>query len=206
MHFIEEYADRFELNDRILCTREMDAETKDGIYIKSQIKEHLKSFNLYPYRKEFVFVSDRGTNMVSALKRVTSIHCFAHMLNNTVQHMLELIKEELAPVKALVKYFKVTGLNSGLNASLKSYVKTRWNSVYHMIKSVVQNWDQIQEILILKKETERIAHINVESLKVYLSLLVCFDYSLVIPLFPHQIFCHCCMIIFKFVSILPDIM
>lgn len=164
-HFIEEYADRFELNDRILCTREMDAETKDGPYIKSQIKEHLKSYNLYSFRKDFVFVSDRGTNMVSALKRFTSIHCFAHMLNNTVQNMLELIADELAPVKALVKYFKVTGLNSAMNESLKSYVKTRWNSVYNMIKSVVKNWDQIQEILISKRETERIANINVESLK-----------------------------------------
>lgn len=165
-HFIEEYPDRFELNDRILCTREMDAETKDGPYIKSQIKEHLKSFNLYSFRKNFVFVSDRGTNMVSALKHFESLHCFAHMLNNTVQHMLELMNEDLTPVKALVKYFKVTGLNCELDETLKSYVKTRWNSVYYMLKSVIQNWDRIQDILISKRETARIAGINVENLKV----------------------------------------
>lgn len=84
-HFIEEHADRLVLNDRILCTREMDAESKDGPYINSQIKEHLQSFNLYAHRKQLVFMSDRGTNMVAALRNFESIHCYAHMLNNTVQ-------------------------------------------------------------------------------------------------------------------------
>lgn len=184
-HFIEEYDDRFELIDRILCTREMNAEIKDGPFIRSQIKEHLKSYNLYSYRKECVFVSDRGSNMVAALKHLPSIHCFAHMLNNTVQLMLQLIQDKLAPVKSLVKYFKVTGLNSGLDASLKSYVKARWNSVYNMIKSVVKDWAEIQEILISKNETRRIAHINVETLKVYLSHLVLFVRSSLILQFPH---------------------
>lgn len=129
-HFIEEMSDRFVMNDRILCTREMDAEKKDGPYIKSQIKEHLKSFDLYQFRKKFVFVSDRGTNMVSALTRFQNIHCYAHMINNAVQKMLEVVDDEVSPVKALVKYFKVTGLNSSLDETLKSYVKTRWNSVF----------------------------------------------------------------------------
>lgn len=167
-HFVEEKSNRFELNDRILCTREMHSETKDGPYIRFQIKEHLKSFNLYEIRKEFVYVSDRGSNMVSALKRFESINCFAHMVNNLVQNMLDIIKIELAPVKALVKYFKVTGLNCGLEETLKSYVKTRWNSVYHMIKSVLSNWDDLVEILTSHEEMERVANINVETLKVCL--------------------------------------
>lgn len=137
VHFIEETAVRFELNDRILCTREMNAEKKDGAYIRTQIKTHLKSFDLFPHRKKFVFVSDRGTNMVSALARFESIHCFAHMINTAVQHTLSLVENELTPVKALVKYFKVTGLNSSLEETLKSFVKTRWNSVFYMGKSIL---------------------------------------------------------------------
>lgn len=166
-HFVEEQPNNFVLNDRILCTREMTAETKDGKYIRSQIKEHLKSFNLYSHRRNFVFVSDRGSNMISALKNFESIHCFAHMLNNTVQHMLEIVNDDLTPVKALVKYFKVTGLNSRLDETLKSYVKTRWNSVYHMIQSVLKNWPKIQEILTQKNEMARINHINIDFLQVF---------------------------------------
>lgn len=166
-HFIEESTDRLVMNDRILCTREMDAEKKDGPYIKSQIKEHLKSFDLYSFRKNVVFVSDRGTNMVSALTRFQNIHCFAHMLNNSVQKILEIVKDEIAPVKALVKYFKVTGLNSQLDETLKSYVPTRWNSVFYMIKSVLANWDELNVILLSKGELERVATINVETLKVH---------------------------------------
>lgn len=170
-HFIEEHADRLVLNDRILCTREMDAEIKDGPDIKSQIEEHLKSFHLYEHREQLVFISDRGTNMVSALRNMESIHCYAHMLNNTVQHMLDLISKELDPVKALVKYFKVTGLNCKMTETLKSYVQTRWNSVFYMIQSVLQNWKQIQEILLSKKETKRLDKIDIECLKVYLMLI-----------------------------------
>lgn len=165
-HFIEESTDKLVMNDRILCTREMDAEKKDGPYIKSQIKEHLKSFDLYSSRKKFVFVSDRGTNIVSALTRFHNIHCFAHMLNNTVRKILEVVKDEISPVKALVKYFKVTGLNSQLDETLKSYVPTRWNSVFYMIKSVLANWNDISVVLSSKGELERVATINVETLKV----------------------------------------
>lgn len=90
--------------------------------------------------------------------------------------MLSLISRDLDPVKALVKYFKVTGLNCKLTESLKSYVPTRWNSVFYMAESVVQNWKQIQEILISKKETDRMDEIDVERLKVYLISIWCYFY------------------------------
>lgn len=149
-----------------MCTREMDAEIKDGPFIKKQIQNHLRSFDLYSLRHKFVFVSDRGSNMISALRKYEHIHCFAHIINNVVQHMLALVAEDLSPVKALVKYFKVTGLNSGLDETLKSYVKTRWNSVYYMIQSVLNNWDRIQEVLIVKGETSRMIGINIDTLQV----------------------------------------
>lgn len=175
VHFMEERNGKFELNDRILCTREMDAETKDGAYIKSEIKKHLKSFDLYRLRKKFTFVSDRGSNMVSALRTYENIHCFAHMLNNTVQKMLASVEDHLKPVKALVKYFKVTGLNSGLDESLKSYVSTRWNSVFYMVKSVLANWVHIQEVLILSNQADRLDGIDEEFLKVFLRFIVVFS-------------------------------
>lgn len=175
IHFIDESCGQLELNDRILCTREMDADVKDGAYIKSQIKEHLKSFHIYSLRKKMVFVSDRGSNMVAGLKDFDNIHCFTHMLNNTVQLMLGLLDEELKPTKRLVKYFKVTGLNSklkdiecGRGTTLKSFVATRWNSVYYMIRSVLDNWTQIRTILEAKNGLHRIENINIELLEVSL--------------------------------------
>lgn len=172
-HSIGELPDRFELNGRTLCTRQMDGETKDEPFIKHEIKNHLKSFDLYALRNDFVYISDRGTNMVSALKKIEHLHCFAHIINNVVQHVLGLIEAELAPVKALVKYFKVTELNSCINETLKSYVKIRWNSVYYMGKSLLRNWDQINEVLASKGElliSSRIDGINIETLQVYLNL------------------------------------
>lgn len=82
-----------------------------------------------------VFVSDRGTNVKKALELFGAISCFAHMVNNLVDTMLIEISDLVVAVKALAKYFKVTGLNAALDTTLKSYVPTRWNTVFYMIES-----------------------------------------------------------------------
>lgn len=166
VHFVEETANGLVLHDRILCTRDLHVDTKDGDYIRSKLLEYLESYSLDSLINQFVFVSDRGSNIKKALEPYKSIHCFAHMVNNLVNHMLKDHDVTMSAVKSLVKYFKVTGTNSILDETLKSYVKTRWNSTYYMLKSVIANWDQINAILREKGGLMRLANINVDDLKV----------------------------------------
>lgn len=166
IHFIEKQLNGLVLHDRILCTRDLHVDTKDGQYIRSKLIEYLESYSLDSFVDKFIFVSDRGSNIKKALEPYNSIHCFAHMVNNLVNYMLKDIDTVVAAVKSLVKYFKVSGLNSVLEETLKSYVKTRWNSVYYMIKSVISNWEQINEILRNKGGLMRVTTIDVEQLQV----------------------------------------
>lgn len=189
-HFIQEQVDGFQLHDRILCTRDLHIDTKDGIYCRQKLIEYLRSYNLHTLTSKLVFVSDRGSNMVKALEPYESINCFAHMMNNVVNKMLTEVEKTVTAVKSLVKYFKVTGMNSALDETLKSYVKTRWNSVYYMIKSVISNWDDIVRILTSKKETHRLLNISPETLQVHIIILINYSfYSL-----------FCVLILFCFLS------
>lgn len=166
VHFIEKMSNGFILHDRILCTRALHVDAKSGDYIRSKLIEYMESYSLNSVINRFVFVSDRGSNIRKALEPYDSIHCFAHMVNNLVVHMLKDMDRTIAAVKSLVKYFKVSGLNSVLYETLKSFVKTRWNSVYYMLKSVIANWQQINEILQEKGGLMRLANIDVEQLQV----------------------------------------
>lgn len=166
VHFIEETANKLVLHDRILCTRDLHVDTKDGDYIRGKLLEYLQSYSLDSLINQFVFVSDRGSNIKKALEPFKSVHCFAHMVNNLINHMLKDHDLIMTAVKSLVKYFKVTGMNSVLDETLKSFVKTRWNSMYYMLKSVIANWDQINDILRAKGGLMRLANIDVEDLKV----------------------------------------
>lgn len=148
------------LHDRILCTRELHIETKDGIYIRQKLTEYLTSFNLETLIENIVFVSDRGTNMKKAVEPYMNSHCFAHMLHNMVVKMFDAVPGIVDNVKSLVKYFKVTGLSSALENSLKSYIKTRWNTIYYMMKSLIDNWDDVVSILTMKNEMHRMNNID----------------------------------------------
>lgn len=165
-HYIEETLTGFKLNDRILCTRDLHTDPKDGLYLREKLREILRSFDLLSLLNKLVFVSDRGTNILKALEPYENINCFAHMMNNAVNQMMKAIQDRLTAIIALVKYFKVTGMNCELETSLKSHVKTRWNSVYYMLDSVIKNWEGVVDILTSKGETHRIDGLDVETLKV----------------------------------------
>lgn len=134
------------MNDRTLLIRELDdVEKKDGAYVKQKIDEYLEEFGLSPYISNITFVTDRGSNMVSSLRFSNRIHCFAHLINNTVGKMLK----DLPCVKAataIVAYFKKSGKNK-FSTTLKSNVSTRWNSVYYMLDSILKHWAEICDVL-----------------------------------------------------------
>lgn len=107
-HFIKENANgnELELHDRVICTRALDPTiSKDNVYIKSEILKILHEFKIFNQKSNIVFVTDRGRNIVLALKEEERLNCMAHLFNNVVSQVLKLedVMEILDPLKKLVK-------------------------------------------------------------------------------------------------------
>lgn len=171
VHYLSTANDNLILNDRVLVIRELCNETsKSGEYLRSKIIEYLTEFDLIDcIDKRLIFISDRGTNMVSSLRFYDNIHCFAHLMNNTLSKVLK--KEPNKPiadqswavrkihaVTTIVKYFKSSALATRFKPTLKSNVSTRWNSVYNMLESVIYHWELINQIL--RSSNKHVADLN----------------------------------------------
>lgn len=148
LHFISEENNQLILNDRILLIRELAVESKDGDYLRTKIYEYLNEYGMMGYLgHRIMFISDRGTNIVKAVSTFMAINCFAHLIHNVVEHMLDK-NPIVSSVTAIVKYFKASALHAILfEQSLKSNVSTRWNSVCTMLETFINNWMRINEIL-----------------------------------------------------------
>lgn len=100
------------------------------------------------------------------MKHYQAIPCFAHMIHNLVEAMLDK-NPIVAAIATIVKYFKSSGLNAIFEQTLKSYVSARWGSVYRMIESVILRWDQICSILIERKvHLKELNSTSLEELKI----------------------------------------
>lgn len=129
--------------------------------IRSKVEKVLSDFDCS--LKNALVVTDRGKNMVAAFRNEKHINCVAHLINNIVEKGIEQVPDISLLVKRctkLVKYFKKSGTNSQLTTTLKSYTKTRWNTVFYLLESVEVNWSDITSILLEKGELHRIDGIN----------------------------------------------
>lgn len=171
IHYISYECDELCLNDRILLIREMDEEIKDGDFVKRKIDEYLTEFELMPYIDNITFVTDRGSNMVTSLRNNNRVHCFAHLMNNTVGKMLEKL-ECVKRCSSIVHYFKRSGQSTLFGTTLKSLMTVRWNTVYYMIDSIIKHWQDISRILREKKtHLDDLAKISLDELKMLRALL-----------------------------------
>lgn len=112
--------------------------------------------------------------MVAGFRANNHVYCFDHLLHNTVQKSMQDISDvaELSRMcTKLVKYFKVSGLNSNLNTTLKSYSPTRWNSIYRLFVSVEANWPNIIQILLEQNQLNRIHNINLSHITAIIKFL-----------------------------------
>ncbi|XP_055356256.1 E3 SUMO-protein ligase ZBED1-like, partial [Paramacrobiotus metropolitanus] len=115
---------------------------------------------------EVTFVIDAGANMIAALKlanyqALSRILCAGHLLNrvskNAVKNMPEehqMVNEVLQMSKALVRHIKATTLQHMLPRKVKQEVDTRWNTVIDMLDSLLSVYDDIQVLLVERKEHE----------------------------------------------------
>lgn len=129
---------------------------------KDIIRSHLfEVLALYGVSKEvavlkIVFVHDRGGNIRYGLfdEAMIQIFCFCHILNNILGKMLELsdVKKIIKDASELTSYVKNAGLCAHLKKTLKTYSKTRWNSVCMMLESIVENYPKIVDVLTEKNQ------------------------------------------------------
>ena len=86
-HWIENWI----LHNRVLTTEEFDATlAKTGINVKRQLEDIFQAFGLdTTHLDNAIFTTDRGSNIISALKEEERLDCINHVLNRVVQPSLE---------------------------------------------------------------------------------------------------------------------
>ena len=120
----------------------------------------------------FLFVTDQGSNIQAALslgagfrRLACACHCLATALRHAMpegpgdkgeSEEMQLLKSNISSAKALVQYFKRSGLNAMLQKTLIQENDTRWNTLLMMLESVVNNEEDIRQFLRVKGEEHRI--------------------------------------------------
>lgn len=169
------------LVERVLSTREFDPELRHtGVNIKDAIDVILKDFKVET--NKVVCVTDRGANVLAAMKDSKHISCCDHMINTVLTHMFDskshaecpAVQGLLTASKELVRFFKKGGLMRLLPTALKQEVCTRWSSIYMLLDSVLKNYDQVEHILQTKNELYRMAGIEKTLLEQLVSFLEVF--------------------------------
>ncbi|KAL4097820.1 hypothetical protein QTP88_022528 [Uroleucon formosanum] len=182
LHYID---DNWELNNRLLHTGQFPMnESKTGDNIRRflynfffQISDAANKPCSNDLMSSITFVTDQGSNMLSALRNTNRLNCSAHLLNTVLRNLFDmkyLEQEEdgnkpLEPVitlltecKQLVRFMKSTGKNGELCKGLVQEVETRWNTRFLMLQSVQNALPQI--IQIHGENFNRIQNIDTELL------------------------------------------
>lgn len=73
--------------------------------------------------------------------------------------------------KGLVQYFNQANLQKLLNKTLKSENETRWSSLFDMLLSVKEAFDQVKAVLLVRRKDEKIDKISKSLLSQLLSFL-----------------------------------
>lgn len=152
--------DKIERKSLVCLVNEVDALTKTAKCLRTHI---IKAFDEIFDIDESVFVTkvkritDRGKNIANAMSTDGGVHlyCYCHLINNLVDNICKngQVQILISNASSLTNYMKTSGMNTFLPSTLKSFVTTRWNSVYMMLKSIYDNFDEIYNLL-LKKEQE----------------------------------------------------
>lgn len=181
------YTNNFDLVSRVLFAAPFESgisKTGENIRRISYLFQKLREFGIDAslLSGRVVFVTDRGANIVAALRGYTRLNCNAHILNVTLSSAFAPgvlagtteLSELLTNAKKLVKYFKHSGLQNSLKKSLKQSIETRWNSNYDMLDSILQQHEEISTLLLSNNQYERIAQINANTLKTVVAFLKLF--------------------------------
>lgn len=171
-----------QLLENTLCVKELDEMSACAANIHIEVVNMLMVYDID--MENVVFVSDRGSEIVAALKDVACrLNCGDHILKNIVDYMFDQIsptnriRDLLERCRCLVRYVKQSKIQFQLPSTLKNEVKTRWNATLTMFESIKKalEMDVLFEILHAKKRTELITDIDTELLAKLIELLELFQ-------------------------------
>jgi hypothetical protein len=174
----------FNLQTYDLCVQEYDAASKHAPCIRQDLMSKLKVYvdpAVLEREVKFVFVSDSDPKLVAALRDdFDRQSCAVHDVSLCVKFALKAAESNAVGVliedcKVLVRYFKKTGLNNKLSTTLKQEVSTRFNSVYTMLKSVDDVFDEVTNELTSSDNIAYLANIRRKTLKILCKELKRFD-------------------------------
>ena len=166
----------FSMHNNTLCVDKYTQDTKHSASILLDIEEKLRKIvpaEVINGRESLcTFVSDSDSKLVAAIRPVfTRVSCSAHDLSLCVKTALKRqssISDLIEGAKTIVQHFKrVKYDESMIKTKLVQSVETRFNSTYHMLESIIKNWDGIVSILCERNELpylSAISKINVELL------------------------------------------
>lgn len=167
-----------------LC--EMTCDSMTGANILAAIVKSFASFNITEsiLKTYACFVTDRGANMLNAVKDFESHACLAHLCNSVVGKMLDVpeAKTIIENASKLVQHVKKNHIASKLSGKLKSHVETRWNTAYDMIMSIIASHQELYELLQNKESTssrlpnslDKLTVLSMSDMKAMSELLVFF--------------------------------
>ncbi|KAA0722794.1 Transposable element Hobo transposase [Triplophysa tibetana] len=178
LHYIN---NKWELIERVLCTSEWDSSLrKTADNIKPAIISALRKFGIDEFYSKLVYVTDRGANIVAALRTVTRLSCAAHIFNTVLYTTFKPSQEDMYgeevtamidSAKSLVTYFKQTSLQARLKKTLKNSVETRWNSLHTMLESISNQFEDIRTLLEERGEVDRLTNLDEEALSDFVAYL-----------------------------------
>ncbi|CAF3834344.1 unnamed protein product [Rotaria sordida] len=137
----------------------------------------LRSFGIDPDAYQIIYVTDNGSNLISALDGEAHIRCICHCINLAVSQSLEqcpMTDLLVSECRQLVEHFKRCELQSKLALTLKQDICTRWNSTYDTLWSIWLNYEDVEEILANRKEEKFIVGIDRYLIKEVTDLLSVF--------------------------------
>jgi len=164
IHYID---DNWVLNSNILCVRQFPIDQKkSGENVRRSLKDFFSAWPQYDgddWLSNFVWVTDRGSNIIKALEPNIRLNCSAHIIHNVLQYTfkgienndssqteeeidLEPISNLITATKSLIRYMKKSGENNLLSKSLLQSVETRWNSNLAMLQSLFDMYSEVIQL------------------------------------------------------------
>lgn len=186
VHFFVQSPVGLELKSLVIDLFEMTCDSMTAENIKNAI---ISIFALFGITEDDLkhyacFVTDRGSNILSAVSDFDHHACLAHLCNNVVDKMLGTAeaKQIVSNASKLVKYVKKSHIASQLTTKLKSHVETRWNSVHDMLISIMDNYQELHHLLETKQESslrqanvlDKLTCLSMTDMKAICSVLVFF--------------------------------
>lgn len=176
LHFFTIEDATIKLENHTADLRLVNAPSTTGSVIKKTIVDIFIEYGLTePEVDEFLcIVTDRGSNMLSAVSLWESEACQAHLINNVVKQMTSLpeVKTILSNASVLVRYMKTSHAGCQLTFRLKSYPDTRFNYVNDSLRSILDNYTEVYAALEAREDssrnkslTDKLTCLNIDTLK-----------------------------------------